>query len=184
MINQARRWLLEAIEHHKAGRRDDAERLYKNVLQVEPKNIDALHFLGVLRTDRQDWEGGLPLMHKALEISPKNATFHFNLGSALRRKGDLEPAIESYRRAIKLAPAVAEVVVRWVAVAEQVELHTITIPVTVEVGAGLDDVPPNPVVVEQVNVLTAAGRREQARQAAREIVAELRGGVAGHPSAD
>jgi len=61
---------------------------------------------------------------------------------------------------------VAEVVVRWVTVAPQVELHTVTIPVTVDVGAGLDDIPPNPAVVEQVNVLTAAGRREEARQAA------------------
>jgi len=61
---------------------------------------------------------------------------------------------------------VAEVVVRWVAVGSQVELHTITIPVTVEVGAGLDDVPPNPVVVEQVNILTAASRRAEARKAA------------------
>lgn len=61
---------------------------------------------------------------------------------------------------------VAEVVVRWVAVGPQVELHTITIPVTIEVGAGLDDVPPNPVVIEQVNILKAASRREEARKAA------------------
>ena len=37
-----------AVQHHQGGRLQVAEQLYRQVLQVEPKNADALHLLGVL----------------------------------------------------------------------------------------------------------------------------------------
>jgi Ca-activated chloride channel family protein len=63
---------------------------------------------------------------------------------------------------------VADLVLRWVSVAGPVAVHTVTLPVTVEVGADPDAVPPNPAVVEQVHLLTAARVREEARRAADE----------------
>ena len=37
----------EAVVHHKAGRFSEAERLYRQVLAVNPKHPDALHLLGI-----------------------------------------------------------------------------------------------------------------------------------------
>ena len=36
-------YLTKAIDHHRAGRVSDAERLYRHVLQHSPRDPDALH---------------------------------------------------------------------------------------------------------------------------------------------
>ena len=41
---------------------------------------------------------------KAIELDPKNATAHSNLGNALRAKGQLDEAIACYKKAIELDP--------------------------------------------------------------------------------
>ncbi len=40
--------LTTALEHHRAGRVDKAEALYRTILLTEPNQADALHLLGVL----------------------------------------------------------------------------------------------------------------------------------------
>ena len=37
-----------AIRHHQAGRLQAAERIYRQILQVEPNQAEAIHFLGVI----------------------------------------------------------------------------------------------------------------------------------------
>ena len=37
-----------AIEHHQAGRLKQARQLYEEILRVDPRNVDALHLLGVV----------------------------------------------------------------------------------------------------------------------------------------
>ena len=36
-----------AVEHHRAGRLQAAERIYRQILAIEPEHVDALHLLGV-----------------------------------------------------------------------------------------------------------------------------------------
>ena len=40
--------LMVAIRHHQAGHRQEAEQLYRQVLEVDPQQPDAIHLLGVL----------------------------------------------------------------------------------------------------------------------------------------
>src|SRR5688500_13700803 len=40
--------LQTAVSHHQAGQAAEAERLYRQVLAVDPEQADALHLLGVL----------------------------------------------------------------------------------------------------------------------------------------
>ncbi len=46
----------------------------------------------------------VPVLRKAIELAPKHATAHHNLGYVLYRKGDHDEAIAAYRRAIALKP--------------------------------------------------------------------------------
>lgn len=64
---------------------------------------------------------------------------------------------------------VAELVIRWVSAVGEVALHTVTVPVMVGAGDPLlaDAAPVDPEVVEQVNVLKAAGLRKAAIEAER-----------------
>ena len=46
--------LLKAIEYHKMGNIDEANRFYQSILKVNPKHPDANHNLGLLITNNGD----------------------------------------------------------------------------------------------------------------------------------
>ena len=93
-----------ALEHHRAGRLDQAEVLYRKILQKSPGNPDALHMLGVVALKRGDADQAVRLISQVLTVVPNSAEVHSNLGNALRAAGRLADACASYRRAISLQP--------------------------------------------------------------------------------
>lgn len=100
--------LAQAFRAHQAGHRSDAERLYRDVLAVEPRNAAALHLLGALlhQTGRSD--EGASLMRQAIAIEPRNPDYHYNLGCVLNAAGRTDEAIESLSKAIALKPQYPE----------------------------------------------------------------------------
>jgi thioredoxin-like negative regulator of GroEL len=48
--------LATALRHHQAGRLQEAEPIYQQILRAEPNHVDALHLLGVLAQQRGDNE--------------------------------------------------------------------------------------------------------------------------------
>lgn len=97
-----------ALEHHRSGRLDQAEKAYAEVLAGEPDNVDALHFLGVLAYQRQDYARARALIAQALGHNPANAVAHNNLGNVLAAQGKLDEALRSYVEALVLDPAYAD----------------------------------------------------------------------------
>ena len=94
-IDQA---LLQAIEAHKSGRLQDAERLYRSILEVKPKHADANHNLGVLAVGVGKPEAALPLLKAALDGCKMDS--HQSLLSVARKfliYGQLLPRIRSPR---------------------------------------------------------------------------------------
>ena len=71
-INQA---LQQGVEAHKAGKLQDAERLYRAILQSQPQHPDANHNLGVLAVSVGKAEVALPLFKAALEANQSAAQF-------------------------------------------------------------------------------------------------------------
>src|SRR5262249_61188753 len=49
----------------------------------------------------------LPELKRAIELDPKRATFHSNMGYGLQLEGKLSDAIAEYREAIRLDPKLA-----------------------------------------------------------------------------
>ena len=100
-----------ALEHHQAGRRNDAEDLYRKILEINPHHADALHLLGVIAYQGRRYDEAVELIRKAIAIHPKGASYYSNLGNALRAQGQLDEALQSYRQSISLAPDGFEVYV-------------------------------------------------------------------------
>jgi Flp pilus assembly protein TadD len=94
--------LQAALEHHGAGRLQEAADLYREALRAEPANSDALHLLGVAELQLGRHESAIGLIEKAIGLDPAQAAFHNNLGEAHRALGRIADAERCYRAALAL----------------------------------------------------------------------------------
>lgn len=93
-----------ALGHHQAGRLSEAEAAYRDILSVEPDDIDALHFLGVVAYQQGKHDQAAELISRALMRNAFNATAHNNLGNVWVALGKPSEAITCYRQALVLSP--------------------------------------------------------------------------------
>ncbi len=100
--------LASAFRAHQAGHRSEAERLYRDVLAVEPRNAPALHLLGALLHQSGRTDEAISLIHQAIAIEPRNPDYHYNLGSILQSAGRMPEAIAQLEKAIALKSDYAE----------------------------------------------------------------------------
>jgi tetratricopeptide (TPR) repeat protein len=97
-----------ALRHHQAGRLQETEQLYRQVLARQPNHAEALNLLGVLAGQVGRNDDAVDLIRRAIALRPNYAEAHSNLGNILRDKGQLDEAIAACRRAIALRPNYVE----------------------------------------------------------------------------
>ena len=71
------------------------------------QNAAAYETRGQQALDARDWPEAVAQLSKAVEIAPRNAFTHLNLGTAFFMQGKAEPALERYREAVRLRPSLA-----------------------------------------------------------------------------
>ena len=98
------------LQHHGAGRLNEAEALYRQALAQDPESIDALHFLGVIALQRGTPSLAAELISKALSRNAANAPAHNNLGLAFVALDRKTEAVSAYLAALVLQPGYADVV--------------------------------------------------------------------------
>ena len=98
----------QAVALHQAGRLTEAEPIYRQVLQAQPRHFDSLHLLGVIHYQRGAYSEAVRHIEAALKINPAVAAAHNNLGNAFKDLGRAEEALASYERAVALKPDYAE----------------------------------------------------------------------------
>ena len=86
--------LQQSIAAHKQGKLQDAERLYRTILQSQPAHPDANHNLGVLAVSVNKAEAALPLFKTALEANPKIEQFWLSYIDALIKEQQFENATQ------------------------------------------------------------------------------------------
>ena len=84
--------LLQAIAAQEKGKFQDAERLYRAILQVQPDHPDANHNLGVLFVSAGNLLEGIPLFKLALRANPRVEQTWLSYIGALIQLGHLEEA--------------------------------------------------------------------------------------------
>ena len=100
--------LSSALQHHQAGRLDQAEAIYRGALARDPHNADALHLLGMVAYQRGEFAEAAERIGRAIRVSPLTAPFHNNLGLVLQALGRAEESISRFEQALRLLPGYAE----------------------------------------------------------------------------
>ena len=75
--------LQQGVAAHREGKLQDAERLYRVILQVQPSHPDANHNLGVLAVAVGKPLDAIPLLKLAVEANPKVEQFWLSYIDAL-----------------------------------------------------------------------------------------------------
>ena len=88
-IDQA---LQKAVEAHKAGKLQDAENLYRAILQAQPNHPDANHKLGVMAVSLNEAEATLPLFKTAIKANPNQGQFWLSCIDALIKEKKFDNA--------------------------------------------------------------------------------------------
>ncbi len=97
--------LEQALAHHNQGALTQAITLYRQVLQKAPGHFDTLHLLGVATLQMGDPQSALPLLEQAIANAPQpSPTFYNSLAEVQRTLGHHPQAVESYQKALELAP--------------------------------------------------------------------------------
>ncbi|PBC01317.1 tetratricopeptide repeat-containing sulfotransferase family protein [Mesorhizobium sp. WSM3860] len=94
----------KALQLHQAGRRQEAESLYRQVLGQQPNHAAALHFLGLLLHQTGRSEEGLDLIEQSVTLQPQNADFLNNMGTVMRDLGRVAAAVDFFRGAVDIRP--------------------------------------------------------------------------------
>ncbi len=100
--------LVTAFGHLKAGRLQEAEAIYRDVLAARPDHADANHYYGLvaLQVGRNDIAAAR--IGRAIAVDGRKAIYHQNLGCALKALGRLDDAVSAFRRALALRPDYAD----------------------------------------------------------------------------
>ncbi|HEY2413244.1 MAG TPA: tetratricopeptide repeat protein [Pirellulaceae bacterium] len=93
-----------AVQHQEAGRLQAAEEIYRQILAVDPNNVNALQLLGHLALNVGRLEDAATYISRAIELHGTESLFHLNLGCVFKAQGKLDPAIDCFRRALELQP--------------------------------------------------------------------------------
>jgi protein O-GlcNAc transferase len=98
-----------ALQHHQAGRLQEAEPLYAQILARQPENLGALRNLALIAHQSGRDGMAVDLIRRAIAVTPNDAVIHSDLGIALKQAGQLDEAIAAYRYSIALNPGNADV---------------------------------------------------------------------------
>ncbi len=97
-------WLRTAYDHAARGDHAEAQRIYRRLLEHDPRDPDALYFLGEMAlADGRDMEA-VELFRQAIEVRSNDAAFWFGLGAACFHQRRLDEAAEAFRSGLALQP--------------------------------------------------------------------------------
>jgi tetratricopeptide (TPR) repeat protein len=94
-----------ALQHQQAGNLKQAEQIYNEVLKVQPNNVYALHFLGLIFYQQKEYDSAITHIKEALHFAPNYADAYSNLGIVLQEMGQRYEAKVCYEKALQLKPS-------------------------------------------------------------------------------
>src|SRR3989338_3079153 len=96
----ARGWVFHFI-----GKNDLAYEAYATAFSIDSQDVQSALHLAAIAAQRQDYPLAEQWFLKALHITPEDADSHYNLGFVREQMKAPHLAIESFKEAVRLKPA-------------------------------------------------------------------------------
>ena len=94
----------QGVAAHRAGRLDQAEKLYREVLRADASNFPALHMLGFLKAQQGQYDDAIVLLHKAVRKNPADPAALAHYAHALMAAQRFGEALTAYDRLLAFEP--------------------------------------------------------------------------------
>ncbi|MEK8016542.1 MAG: tetratricopeptide repeat protein, partial [Candidatus Parabeggiatoa sp.] len=65
-----------AIQYHNDGDLQEAESIYRQILEVEPHQSEVLHLLGIIAAQVENYETAVELIQKAIQLDRSNVNYY------------------------------------------------------------------------------------------------------------
>lgn len=89
---------------YRAGRLQEAEKIFREILSLDSRHLNALQLLGGVQWEKGNYEAALPIFDQYVQARPNDATAFLNRGLTLQHLKRRKEALENYRQAILLRP--------------------------------------------------------------------------------
>ena len=98
----------KAVELQQNGALNEAEKLYRQILETAPDNANVLNMLGLIAQTRGLHQEAVAYFYRAAETAPQHFPIFFNLAISLEALGRHLEAIEALQKVLKLKPDLPE----------------------------------------------------------------------------
>ena len=96
--------LQKGVQLHRQGKLEEAQKIYNQILSIDPFHAQAWHLSGVVALQCDEPALSIERVAKAISLNPHDASMYYNQAMALERLQLKEEAIASYDKAIAIQP--------------------------------------------------------------------------------
>jgi protein O-GlcNAc transferase len=94
----------QGVAAHRAGRLEQAEKLYRQILRTDAASFPALHMLGFLKAQQGRYDDAIALLNKAVRNKPTDPTALAHYAHALMAAQRFGDALAAYDRLLTMQP--------------------------------------------------------------------------------
>ncbi|MGA7108212.1 MAG: tetratricopeptide repeat protein [Terracidiphilus sp.] len=102
--SEIQKLLARAVAAHQAGRLEEAQQLYLQILAINVKHAKSLYGIGLIAHQAGNLDAAAKMMQRAIAVSPGDAAFHASLGAVLRDQGRHDEALAEYATVLRSNP--------------------------------------------------------------------------------
>lgn len=98
----------KAVELQQAGAFSEAEKLYRQILEAAPENVNAWNMLGLVAQAKGLHEQAIECFEQALKGAPQHFPLYFNMAISFGALGKFAEACKAYYKVLALNPQIKE----------------------------------------------------------------------------
>jgi tetratricopeptide (TPR) repeat protein len=96
----------QAVKKHQEGKLEEAKNLYKKVVKIDPRNVEALNNLGVVYMKNKVYKWAIIRLNDALKVQYNYPDAHYNLACIYAQQNDTNQSLSYLKNAIGFDPQV------------------------------------------------------------------------------